>query len=75
MTRLPKTIPPNGNALPISSDKEAGEEKQDQAAVMEEQREVALEAWKMGRRLTASRRGLRTARIPRMHPGTWRSGR
>jgi len=75
MTPMPKTAPPNDNPLPILPAKEAGEEAQDQAATMEEQREVAVEAWKMGRSLRASKRGLRTARIPRMHPGTWRSGR
>jgi len=74
MTRLPKTVLPDDIALPIPSDEDAEEERQDQAA-MDEQREVALKAWKMGRRLTEPGRSHRTARIPRMHPGTWRSGR
>ena len=76
MTRLPKTVPPDyDNPLPIPPAEDAGEEGEDQAAAMEEQREVAVEAWKMGRKLGASKRGRRAARIPRMHPGTWRSGR
>jgi hypothetical protein len=76
MTRLPKTIPPeHDNSLPIPAAEEAREEEQDQAAAMEAQRKVALEAWKMGRRLRASGHGVRVKRIPRMHPGTWRSGR
>lgn len=74
MTRMPETVPPDENPLLIPPAKDAGEEGQDQAAALEEQREVAVEAWKMGRRLRASKRSLRTPRIPRMHPGTWRSG-
>jgi hypothetical protein len=76
MTRPPKTVPPEyDNPLPTPAADEAREEEQDQAAAMEAQRKAALEAWKMGRRLRASRRGVRVTRIPRMHPGTWRSGR
>ena len=76
MTRLPKTVPPgHNNPLPIPPAEDAGGQELDQAAAMEEQREIAVEAWKMGRKLRASKRGLRVARIPRMHPGTWRSGR
>ncbi|GEM_PF-3924888 len=76
MTRLPETVPPDyDNPLPIPQADHAGEEGEDQAAAMEEQREVAVEAWKMGRKLRASKRIPRAARIPRMHPGMWRSGR
>lgn len=75
MTRVPKTVPPDhDNPLPAPA-QEGREEQQDQAAAMEAQRETALAAWKMGRRLRASRSGTRVTRIPRMHPGTWRSGR
>ncbi len=75
MTRLPKIVPPdNDSLLPTPETEGVLDERQDQAAAMEEQREVALEAWKMGRNLRTSRRGLQAARIPRMHPGTWRSG-
>jgi hypothetical protein len=76
MTRLPKTVPPEyDNPLPTPAAEEDWEAEQDQASAVETQRKVALEAWKMGRRLRASRRGVRVPRIPRMHPGTWRSGR
>ncbi len=76
MTRLPKTVTPEQeNPLPTPAAEQGREEEQDQAAAMEAQRKVALEAWKMGRRLRASRRGARVTRIPRMHPGTWKSGR
>jgi hypothetical protein len=74
---MPETVPPDDNPLlvvPAMDAEEEGQDQQDQAAALEEQREVAVEAWKMGRRLRASKRGLRTSRIPRMHPGTWRSG-
>lgn len=76
MTRLPTTVPPDhDNPLPAPTPENAREQDQDQAATLEAQRKVALEAWKMGRRLRASRRGARVTPIPRMHPGTWRSGR
>jgi hypothetical protein len=72
MTRLPKTVPLDyDNLLPAPG----REGEQDLLAVMEAQRKVALEAWEMGRRLRASGPGVRVTRIPRMHPGIWRSGR
>lgn len=75
MTRLPKTVPPdNDNPLQPQPAEDEQEQEQDRAIAKEEEREIAIEAWKMGRKLRASNRGLRTARIPRMHPG-WRSGR
>jgi hypothetical protein len=75
MTRPPKTVPPDyDNPLPIPQAGDPGEQKEDQATAMEEQRKVAVEAWKMGRQFRASKRGLRVRRIPRMHPGMWRSG-
>jgi hypothetical protein len=69
---MPKTVPPDHqNPLPVPPPEDGAE---DQAAAMEEQREVAVEAWRMGRKLRMSKRGLRVIRIPRMHPGMWRSG-
>jgi hypothetical protein len=74
MTRLPKTVPPeHDNPLPTPAAEEGSAEEQDLAAAMETQRQVALEAWKLGQRLRASRRGTPKRRIPRMHPGTWSS--
>jgi hypothetical protein len=71
VTRMPETIPSDyENPLPIPP---TGDEGEDQAAAMEEEREIAIEAWRMGRKLRISNRGLRATRIPRMHPGTWRS--
>ncbi len=70
---MPKTVPPDHqNPLPVPP---LEDEAEDQTAAMEEEREVAVEAWRMGRKLRMSKRGLRVTRIPRMHPGTWRSGR
>jgi hypothetical protein len=76
MTRSPKTVPPNcDNPLPRPAVDDAREPVQESAADLEQQSKIAIEAWKMGRKLRTPKRGLRPARIPRMHPGSWRSGR
>jgi hypothetical protein len=59
---------------PLTPPPTSDSEKEEQTADMEEQRQIALEAWKMGRKLRASRRRVPANRIPRMHPGSWRSG-
>jgi hypothetical protein len=74
VTRSPKTVPPDDDS-PLQATAGDREQQQHQAAAMEAQRETAVQAWKMGRRLGAAGGGARVRRIPRMHPGMWRSGR
>jgi hypothetical protein len=73
MTRKQDTVTPNSQARPPIQPPQ--EEGKGQAAAMEEERQVAVEAWLMGRKLGAARRRARATRIPHMHPGRWRTGR
>lgn len=74
MTRTPSTVHAESERPLLAPREEPGDPQaaDSRQPDPEELRRVAEEAWRMGRDLMKSRR---SSRIPRMHPGSWRSGR
>jgi hypothetical protein len=71
MTRMSSTVPAESDRTLLATADEQGEPQTPQPDP-DELRKLAEDAWRMGRDLMKSRR---SSRIPRMHPGSWRSGR